>query len=62
MAIGTNYGLWGVLALVAAVWVIYDVLTKQKKMKGLNKALWVIGALVFSLVTAIVYYFVVKKK
>ena len=55
MAIGTNYGLWGVLALVAAVWVIYDVLTKQKKMKGLNKALWVIGALVFSLVTAIVY-------
>lgn len=59
MAIGPIFGLVG---LVCAVWVIVDVLTKQKKMESLHKALWIVGALLFSIITAIVYYFVVKKK
>jgi hypothetical protein len=49
------------IALAAAVWVIYDVLVKQKKMPTLNKVLWIIVALLFSVLTAIVYFFVVKK-
>lgn len=50
-----------VIAFVCAVWVIYDVFAHQKKMKIEYKVLWTIAALVFSIVTAIVYYFVQKK-
>lgn len=48
--------------ILCAIWVIYDVITQQKKMSGGSKALWVILALFFSILTAIIYYFMVKKK
>ena len=48
------------LAIVCAVWVIYDVWTKQK-MGGGEKLLWTVCALFFSVVTAIIYYFMKKK-
>jgi len=51
----------GIVALICAIWVIYDVWTKQKRMSGGNKVLWTILALVFSILTAIIYYFVKKK-
>ena len=51
----------GIIALICAIWVIYDILTKQKRMPGLHKLLWIIGAVVFSIITAIVYFLVVKK-
>ena len=50
--------LW-LIGLVCAVWVIYDVLAKQKKMKDVHKVLWVICAILFSILTAIIYYLVV---
>lgn len=57
--------LWGTLAwivgILCAVWVIYDVFTHQKKMKTEYKVLWTIAAIILSIVTAIVYYFVQKK-
>ena len=59
MAFGVIVWLVG---LVCAVWVIVDVLTKQKKMESLQKAIWIVCAILFSIITAIVYYFVVKKK
>ena len=49
------------VALAAAVWVIYDVLAKQKGMSTLFKVLWIVGAVFFSVLTAIVYFFVLKK-
>ena len=49
-----------IVGILCAVWVIYDVWTKQKMGAG-EKLLWTILALVFSVVTAIVYYFVKKK-
>jgi prolipoprotein diacylglyceryltransferase len=49
------------LAIVAAVWVIYDVLTNQKKMSGGSKVIWIIFALLFSIITAIIYYFTKKR-
>lgn len=52
----------GILALVAAVWVIYDVFTKNKKLKTEMKVLWTILAIVFNIITAIVYYFMYKRK
>lgn len=53
---------WSIIAVLAAIWVIYDVFTIQKKMKENTKIMWTILAVLFSIVTAIVYYFVVKKK
>lgn len=57
--------LWGTLfwivAVLCAVWVIYDVFTHQKRMKTEYKVLWTVAAVIFSIVTAIVYYFVMKK-
>jgi len=50
-----------ILAVICAVWVIYDVLTNQKKMDVGFKVVWIICAILFSIITAIVYYFVKKK-
>ncbi len=50
-----------IVALIALVWVIYDVLVNQKRMQGLHKILWIIAAILFSIITAIVYFLVVKK-
>ena len=48
-------------AVVAMVWVIYDILVYQKRMKDLQKILWIAGAIVFSLLTAILYFIFIKK-
>lgn len=50
-----------VVAIVCAVWVLYDVWTQQKGMSTGAKLLWSIFALIFSIITAIVYYFVKKR-
>ncbi|MCX6746938.1 MAG: PLDc N-terminal domain-containing protein [Candidatus Pacearchaeota archaeon] len=55
-------GIIGVIAVICAVLVIYDVAVNQKKMKDKKKIVWIIFAVLFSIITAIVYYFVVKKK
>ncbi len=51
----------GIIALICAIWVIYDVWTNQKKMSEGNKILWTVVAILFSIITAIVYYIVKKK-
>ena len=59
MAIGTS--LLGIVALVCAIWVIYDVLAKNTRLSAGVKALWIIFAILFSIITAIIYYLVYKK-
>ncbi len=54
--------LLGVVAVVAAVWVIYDVWTQRRSMDQTQKIIWTIAAVIFSIVTAIVYYLIVAKK
>jgi hypothetical protein len=51
----------GIIALICAVWVIYDVWAVQKAMSAGKKVVWTIFALIFSVLTAIVYYLVQKK-
>lgn len=48
----------GILALIAAIWVIYDVLANNKKLSGGMKILWIVFAIFFSIITAIIYYIV----
>ena len=60
----TMFGLpsfWGIIALLCAVWVIYDIYTNQKKMSTETKLLWTVLAIVLNILTAIVYYIVYKR-
>jgi len=50
-----------IVGVLCAVWVIYDVLAVNKRMKTGMKVLWIILALLFSIITAIVYYLMYKK-
>lgn len=58
---GFSYVMW-VIGIICAIWVIYDVFTVQSKMNSTQKIIWLVCAILFSVITAIVYYFVVKKK
>jgi membrane protein DedA with SNARE-associated domain len=55
MTLGTI--LW-VLAVVCAIWVIYDVLVNNKRLSDGMKVLWVVCAILFSIITAVIYYLV----
>ena len=48
----------GILALLAAIWVIYDVLANNRRLSDGMKVLWILFALFFSIITAIIYYLV----
>jgi len=50
-----------IIGVLCAVWVIYDVLAKNRKLSTGMKVLWIILAVVFSIITAIVYYLIYKK-
>jgi hypothetical protein len=50
----------GIVALICAIYVIVEVWTKQPGMGTGEKAVWTVAALFFSIITAIVYYFMKK--
>jgi hypothetical protein len=50
-----------IIGLICAVWVIYDVLANQRRMQTGMKVLWIVLAIFFSIITAIIYYLVQKK-
>lgn len=52
----------GIVAVLAAIWVIYDVVTNKQKLSNGTKVLWIVLAILFSIITAIVYYLVSRKK
>lgn len=51
----------GIIGFICAVWVIYDVLAVNQGLNTGKKVLWILAAILFSIITAIVYYFVYKK-
>jgi uncharacterized membrane protein (UPF0182 family) len=51
----------GVIALLLAIWVIYDVLVNNKGLSTGMKVLWIVLALILGgIIPAIIYYFVYK--
>jgi uncharacterized membrane protein YuzA (DUF378 family) len=50
------------VGLAAAIWVIYDVFTKNKNLSTVKKVIWTICAIFFSILTAIIYFLVYKMK
>lgn len=59
--VGMGSGIFGLIALICAIWVIYDVWVARKKMKVEMKIVWTICAVLFNIITAIVYYFIGRK-
>lgn len=54
--------LWGLLVLVSVIWVIYDVLTQNKGLSTVMKIVWILVALIFGILGAIVYYFIGRNR
>jgi len=50
--------LLGIIALIAAIWVIYDVLANNKRLSEGMKFLWIICAIFFSIITAVIYFLI----
>jgi len=50
------------ISLLAAIWVIYDVLVHQKKMPFIEKLIWILAAILLGLIAALLYYFIAKSK
>ncbi len=50
------------VATACAVWVIYDVWSKNKRLTDTEKLIWTLSAIVFSVITAVIYYFTQKNK
>jgi len=50
----------GILALISAIWVIYQVWVVDKNISAGGKIIWTLAALFFSIVTAIAYLIVRK--
>lgn len=61
MVFGLGGTIIGVIALICAVWVIYDVLANNKRLSDTEKIVWVVCAVLFSILTAIVYWIVKRK-
>lgn len=59
--LGIGGNIVSIIALACAIWVIYDVLAVNKKLSTGMKVLWIILALLFSIITAIIYYLVQKR-
>lgn len=49
-------GLIGAIALVSCIWVIYDVWSNQPQKNTNEKLLWTISALLFNIITAVLYF------
>lgn len=50
--------LFAIIAIIAAIWVIYDVIVNNKKLSDGMKVVWILCAILFSIITAIIYYLV----
>lgn len=50
--------IFGIVALACAIWVIYDVLASNRGLSDGMKVFWIIFAVIFSIVTAIIYFLV----
>lgn len=57
-----NGAIWWILGVIAAAWVIIDILKNRQGMDDTHKIIWIVAAVLFSVLTAIVYYFVVYNK
>jgi len=53
---------YGILMLLSIVWVTLDSVTRQRRMSGVEKAIWITVAFLLGPIGAAVYYFVIKRE
>ena len=53
--------IFGIIGFLCAIYVIYDVLVERKDLGAVNKLVWIVFALLFNILTAIVYYLTQKR-
>lgn len=53
--------LLGILSIIAPIWVIYDIIVNNKRLSDGMKVLWIVLAICFGIITAIIYYLVGRK-
>lgn len=51
-----------ILAIICAIWVLYDVWAVNRTLTDTGKLVWTVLAIFFSIFTAIFYYVMVKKR
>jgi predicted outer membrane lipoprotein len=51
-----------IIGLACAIWVIYDVWAVNKRLSDTDKVIWTILAVFFSIITAIIYYLIKKRR
>jgi hypothetical protein len=51
-----------VVAIICAIWVLYDVWAVNRTLTDTGKLVWSLLAIFFSILTAIFYYIMVKKR
>lgn len=53
--------IWGLFELLAVIWVIYDVVTQNKRLSDTMKVVWIVVAIIFNILGAAAYYFLGRK-
>ncbi|MBP1909129.1 PLD nuclease N-terminal domain-containing protein [Methanolobus bombayensis] len=53
--------IWGLITLLSVIWVVYDVITQNRRLDPMKKILWIVVAMLFNILGAIAYYFLGKK-
>ena len=61
MVVGLGGGIYGLLHLLGALWIIYDVWAKNGVSKDIKKIVWTILAVIFGFFSAIAYYLIEKR-
>lgn len=54
--------IWGLIVLASVIWVIYDVITQNRGLSDIKKIIWIVVALIFGILGAVLYYFLGRKK
>lgn len=54
--------IWGPLSIISFIWVLYDALTQNKSLNDMMKIMWIVIALIFGALGAVLYFFIGRKK
>ncbi|AFL95497.1 hypothetical protein CL1_1298 [Thermococcus cleftensis] len=54
--------IYSISMLLSIVWVTLDSVTRQKRMPGVEKVIWITVAFLLGPIGAAVYYFVIKRE
>ncbi len=54
--------IWIIIALTCTIWVLYDCIVVNKGLSTKAKVLWILGAIIFPVLVALLYFLKEKKR